>query len=62
MQLLSLPRLRHVVFLVLLAITLAGCTSPEDGRARGGSAGADIGNKSAQFKPESKVFVASPNR
>jgi hypothetical protein len=62
MQLLSLPGLRHVVFLVLLAATLAGCTSPEDGRPRGGGTGADVGNKAAQFKPESKVFTASPSR
>ena len=62
MPLLSLPGLRHAVFLVLLAATLAGCTSPEDGRARGGGAGADVGNKSTQFKPESRVFTASHNR
>ena len=61
-QLLSFPGLRHVAFLVLLAATLAGCTSPEDGRARGGGTGADVGNKSAQFKPASKVFTASHNR
>ena len=61
-SLLSLPGLRHVVFLVLLATILAGCVSPEDGRARGGGAGADVGNTSTQFKPESKVFTASPNR
>jgi polysulfide reductase-like protein len=62
MQLLSLPGLRHVVFFVLVAITLAGCSSPEDGRPRGGGAGADVGNTSAQFKPESKVFTAAPSR
>jgi hypothetical protein len=60
--LLSLPGFRHVVFLVLLAATLAGCTSPEDGRPRGGGTGADVGNKATQFKPESKVFTASPSR
>jgi hypothetical protein len=62
MPLLPLPELRHIVCLTLLAATLAGCTSPEDGRPRGGGAGADVGNTSAQFKPESKVFTASPNR
>ena len=61
MPLLSLPGLRYVVFLVLVAATLAGCVSPEDNRPRGG-AGADVGNTSAQFKPESKVFTASPSR
>jgi hypothetical protein len=56
------PGLRHVVCLILLATTLAGCMSPEDGRPRGGGAGADVGNKTAQFKPESKVFTAAPSR
>jgi hypothetical protein len=62
MQLLPLLGLRYMALLVLLVTTLAGCVSPEDGRARGGGAGADIGNTSTQFKPESKVFTASPNR
>jgi hypothetical protein len=62
MPLLSLPGLRHVVFLGLLAATLAGCVSPEDGRPRGGGTGADVGNTSTQFKPESKVFTAAPSR
>jgi hypothetical protein len=62
MQLLSLSGLRHAVFLMLLAATLVGCTSPEDGRPRGGGAGADVGNTSTRFKPESKVFTASPSR
>jgi hypothetical protein len=62
MPLLSLPGLRHAVFLVLLAVILAGCTSPEDGRPRGGGTGADVGNTSAQFQPASKVFTASPSR
>lgn len=60
--LLSLAGLRQMAWLVLLATVLAGCTSPEDGRARGGGAGADVGNTSAQFKPASKVFTASPRR
>jgi hypothetical protein len=64
LQLLSLlvrPQV-SVVFLVLLAAPLAGCTSPEDGRPRGGGTGADVGNTSTQFKPESKVFTAAPSR
>jgi hypothetical protein len=44
-----------VIRLVLLAATLAAC-SPEDGRARGGGAGADVGNKATNVKPDSKVF------
>lgn len=59
MQRTSPPWLRHVALALLLATTLVACSSPEDGRARGGGAGADVGNKSAQFKPESKVFRSS---
>lgn len=41
---------------ILLLALLAGC-SPEDGRARGGGPGADVGNHTVDFKPRSKVFV-----
>jgi hypothetical protein len=51
--------LRLGVLALLLAMVLAACGSPEDGRARGGGPGADVGNKSAQFTPESKVFQSS---
>lgn len=33
-----------VVLGIMLALTLRGCTSPEDGRPRGGGPGADGGN------------------
>ena len=56
MHIRSLYWLRHVALALLLATALAACGSPEDGRARGGGPGADVGNKSAQFKPDSKVF------
>lgn len=56
MHIMSLDRLRHIALALLLAMTLAACSSPEDGRARGGGPGADVGNKSMQFKPDSKVF------
>lgn len=46
---------RLILLLGLLAI-LAGC-GPEDGRARGGGPGADVGNHPANVKPRSKVFV-----
>ena len=59
MQRTSLPWLRQVVLTLLLATTLAACNSPEDGRPRGGGAGADVGNKSSQFKPDSKIFQSS---
>jgi hypothetical protein len=35
------------VILVLIAFALAGCTSPEATRARGGGPGADTGNRGA---------------
>jgi hypothetical protein len=64
MQHISPPWLRHVALALLLTTLLAACSSPEDGRARGGGPGADVGNKSAQFTPESKVFRPStpPNK
>ena len=61
MHIISLYWLRHVVLALLLATMLAAC-SPEDGRARGGGPGADVGNKSAQFKPDSKVFQSPTSR
>ena len=56
MQVISLYWLRYVALALLLTMMLAACSSPEDGRARGGGPGADMGNKSAQFQPDSKVF------
>ncbi len=35
---------RSTWFMLVLAGSLAGCASPEDGRPRGGGAGADGGN------------------
>jgi len=46
-------RLAIAIFAMLLALAACG---PEDGRARGGGPGADVGNKPAQFQPQSKVF------
>ena len=46
MHILSLYWLRHVALALLLTATLAACGSPEDGRARGGGPGADVGNHS----------------
>jgi hypothetical protein len=51
---------RHLVIVcvaTLLALTCAAC-GPEDGRPRGGGAGADGGNKPATVVPKSKVFSA----
>ena len=62
MHIISLYWLRHVALALLLATMLAACGSPEDGRARGSGPGADVGNKSAQFKPDSKVFQSPTSR
>jgi hypothetical protein len=56
MQHTLLQWLRHGVLVLLLAVVLVACSSPEEGRVRGGGAGADVGNKAADAKPESKVF------
>jgi hypothetical protein len=59
MQRISLQWVRPLALALLLATTLAACSSPEEGRARGGGAGADVGNTSSQFKPDSKIFRSS---
>jgi hypothetical protein len=48
--------LRYGALALLLAMLLHACSSPEDGRVRGGGPGADVGNKAAEAKPKSKVF------
>lgn len=48
--------LRLLLLLGLLGALLAAC-GPEDGRARGGGPGADVGNHPAQVLPRSKVFT-----
>jgi hypothetical protein len=48
--------LRHSMLMLLLVAVLAACSSPEDGRTRGGGPGADVGNRVANAKPHSKVF------
>ena len=54
-------RVRQHIVMALLALLLvlgfAAC-GPEDGRPRGGGAGADGGNKPATVVPKSKVFSA----
>ena len=55
-----LPARRHIMkalLALLFALGFAAC-GPEDGRARGGGAGADGGNKPATVVPRSKVFSA----
>ena len=48
-------QLIHAALTAALALACVAC-GPEDGRARGGGSGADIGNKAAQVRPLSKVF------
>jgi hypothetical protein len=48
---------RLALALGLLGGLLAAC-GPEDGRARGGGPGADVGNHPAQVQPRSKVFTS----
>jgi hypothetical protein len=56
----SLPIRQHIVIALLASILALTCAAggPEDGRARGGGAGADGGNKPAIVVPTSKVFSA----
>jgi hypothetical protein len=48
-------QLAAALVVALLALACVAC-GPEDGRARGGGPGADVGNKPAQVQPKSKVF------
>jgi hypothetical protein len=48
--------LKHSMLMLLLVAVLTACSSPEDGRARGGGPGADVGNRAANARPDSKVF------
>jgi len=53
----------HVAVLVL-CIALAGCTSPEARRTRGGGPGADVGNRSQDVKMHegSQPYWKTPDR
>ncbi len=56
-------RLRFLLLLALLAVGLvAGCTSPEAKRIRGGGAGADVGNRTADVEMHagSSPFYQTP--
>ena len=45
----------RLLLAALVMLGLAAC-GPEDGRARGGGKGADIGNIAPDFAPRSKAF------
>jgi hypothetical protein len=52
----KLPTKRWLATILLAGgLVLVAC-GPEDGRPRGGGAGADIGNKPSTVVPKSKVF------
>ena len=51
-------RRQIAMVLLLAALALLAACGPEDGRARGGGAGADVGNKPATVQPKSKVFTS----
>jgi hypothetical protein len=55
-----LPARQHIMMALLALLLALGCAAcgPEDGRPRGGGAGADGGNKPATVAPKSKVFSA----
>jgi hypothetical protein len=50
------------ITLIALLCFLAGCTSPETARSRGGGPGADIGNRTkfVQMHEGSKPFEGTP--
>jgi hypothetical protein len=58
-----IPRVRLGVVLIVCA-TVAGCTSPEKLRTRGGGQGADTGNRPAAVKMHggSDPFWRTPDR
>ncbi len=48
--------LRNCIYLTFIIIFVSGCTSPEDGRPRGGGPGADGGNyRQGSVHPPSKI-------
>ncbi|MCG8350670.1 MAG: hypothetical protein MI924_23115 [Chloroflexales bacterium] len=48
----------RLLLTLVLAALLAAC-GPENGRARGGGPGADIGNKPANLLPQSKIYTSN---
>jgi hypothetical protein len=56
--------MRSALLLVILALGLGGCSSPEAARARGGGPGADVGNvkNPIEFHGEKDMFNKTPQR
>jgi hypothetical protein len=54
---------RTVTMVVGVSLYLAGCTSPEATRTRGGGPGADVGNRSevVEMHEGSKPFYETPS-
>jgi hypothetical protein len=51
-----------LALLMIIAATVAGCTSPESNRSRGGGPGADVGNRSSivRMHEGSRPFEQTP--
>lgn len=53
--------MRHLALVGLLLALLAACESPEASRARGGGAGADVGNRGrVELHGGSEVYYGTP--
>ena len=58
-------RLGRALALLALGLVLAGCSSPEATRTRGGGPGADVGNRGRSIdlhaqKPDGGMFYQTP--
>ena len=58
----QLSRVAGAALGLLCAGALAGCSSPEAGRARGGGAGADVGNRDpvVEMHEGSRIYYDTP--
>lgn len=50
--------MRQGIIIVLLALLLGGCSSPEAQRVREGGLGGDIGNREATVQPRPSKYIA----
>lgn len=56
--------MKRMCLLLLGSVAIAGCTSPEANRQRGGGPGGDVGNRPAQVKMHegSRQYSGTPVR
>ena len=54
--------MKLAVLMIITAVVIAGCTSPETARSRGGGPGADTGNRTSivRMHEGSKPFEKTP--